>query len=86
MATPETEHIHSKSWRFFEFGVSPRIQKKLEILPPNQGSKWTDDDDRQLAELFHNAVDFRDIATHFGRTRGAITSRLKQLGLLKPLK
>ena len=62
-----------------------QADKNKQPLPPNQGQKWTENDDRQLIEFFHNAMDFKDIATHFGRTRGSIMSRLKHLGLLKPL-
>lgn len=42
---------------------------------------WTEDLDNELTVLFCEGMHEKDIATHFGRTRGAIKSRIKKLEL-----
>lgn len=44
------------------------------------GSAWTADEERRLVEQFDAGVSPAQIAKEHGRTRGAITSRLKKLG------
>ncbi|MGH8017399.1 MAG: hypothetical protein ACREIA_03780 [Opitutaceae bacterium] len=44
------------------------------------GSSWTSDEERRLVEQFDASVSPAQIAKEHGRTRGAITSRLKKLG------
>lgn len=48
----------------------------------NIGSAWSQAEENQLIAEFQKGVDFADIAHQHGRTRGAIISRLKKLGLL----
>ncbi len=42
---------------------------------------WTDDLDTELTVMYNDDITLRDIANHFGRTKGAISSRIKKLGL-----
>jgi F-box protein, helicase, 18 len=42
---------------------------------------WTDDLDNELTVMFCEGVNIRDMMKHFGRTRGAITSRIRKLEL-----
>ena len=42
---------------------------------------WTADDDLLLEELFSNGMKSKDLAIKFERKVGAITSRIKKLGL-----
>lgn len=42
---------------------------------------WTDKLDRELKLLYKGGVNIKDLAKHFGRTRGAISMRIKKLGL-----
>ncbi len=42
---------------------------------------WTDKLDRELTLLFKGGVNIKDLAKHFGRTRGAISMRIKKLEL-----
>ena len=42
---------------------------------------WTDELDQELTVMFCEAVNASDIAKHFGRTKGAIKSRIKRLEL-----
>lgn len=42
---------------------------------------WSEEDDEQLELMFGLGDSYAEIAEHFGRTKGAIISRLKKLGL-----
>ena len=48
---------------------------------PKAYDPWSEEDDRLLAEMWHDGVAVDDLAMHFGRKRGAIISRLKKLNL-----
>jgi F-box protein 18 (helicase) len=56
------------------------VEKKREI---NKGAyfPWTPQLDEELKTLFEDDYSISDLAEHFGRTRGAIISRLKKLNL-----
>lgn len=40
---------------------------------------WTDDQDDELKDFYDNGTSISKIAAHFGRTKGAVISRLKKL-------
>ena len=42
---------------------------------------WTPELDNELTVMYCEGVNVKDMAKHFGRTRGAITSRIKKLEL-----
>jgi superfamily I DNA/RNA helicase len=42
---------------------------------------WTDEQDEELTVMYCEGVNMRDVAKHFGRTKGAIKSRIKKLEL-----
>lgn len=42
---------------------------------------WTDELDKELTVMFCEGVNIHDMMKHFGRTRGAISSRIKKLEL-----
>lgn len=42
---------------------------------------WTDELDLELTEMYCKGIDGQEIAKHFKRTNGAISSRIKKLGL-----
>lgn len=42
---------------------------------------WTDEIDKQLSELFAEGTKVKDLSVQFGRTSGAIRSRIKKLNL-----
>lgn len=48
---------------------------------PNAYDPWSEEDDRTLAEMWHDGASVDDLASHFGRKRGAIISRIKKLNL-----
>ena len=49
--------------------------------PPNAGMPWTKNNDARLTELFRNRTSLDELTRLFGRSRGAIISRLKHLRL-----
>lgn len=44
---------------------------------------WTEALDEELTVMFCEGVNVKDLATHFGRTKGAIRSRIKKLELVE---
>jgi superfamily I DNA/RNA helicase len=48
---------------------------------PNAGKSWTKADDAELTAMYRAGKAGGDIAVHFGRNPGAISSRLRKLGL-----
>ncbi|MDH7460696.1 3'-5' exonuclease [Chitinophagaceae bacterium 26-R-25] len=42
---------------------------------------WTDELDDELTTMYYNGTILRDLAKHFGRTKGAIVARIKKLEL-----
>ncbi|MDR3588505.1 MAG: hypothetical protein P4N41_02460 [Negativicutes bacterium] len=50
--------------------------------PENAGAAWTAEQEEELKTAFADGVPVKEIAAQSGRSRGAITSRLKKLGLL----
>ncbi len=42
---------------------------------------WTEALDLELTRMYYEGVSARDMAKHFGRTKGAIQSRIKKLEL-----
>lgn len=44
-------------------------------------NRWTDNDDKELAIMYCEGLDIAEMAKHFGRTKGAIWSRIKKLDL-----
>ena len=47
--------------------------------PAKAGEPWSDESDRELVDLVSIGWTVADLATHFGRTTGAITSRIMRL-------
>ena len=60
-------------------GTIPQTEK---TLPENNGKPWTAELDDELSRLFDGGMKKKDLCTHFGRTPGAIESRLERLGKL----
>jgi DNA-directed RNA polymerase specialized sigma24 family protein len=42
---------------------------------------WTEELDEELTEMYEEGINIGSLAKHFGRTRGAIRSRIKKLEL-----
>ena len=56
----------------------PRGQKKP--LPANNGKPWTEKADQELCD---GGMTKKELCAHFGRTSGAIDSRLERLGKIQ---
>lgn len=48
----------------------------------NAYAKWTEEDQAEAVKLFNRGIFVKDIALHLQRSRGAIRSRLRHLGLI----
>ena len=53
------------------------------VTPKEAYKHWTGDNDDELRRLVHQGKSIKDLANHFHRTEGAISSRIKRLGLSK---
>lgn len=49
---------------------------------PSAYQPWTREQDKELEEMFDNGQSYQEMATHFERTKGAIMSRLRKIGVL----
>ncbi len=50
-------------------------------LPPNTGKPWTRPEEDALLSAYNSGISINKIASEHGRTRTAITSRLRKLGI-----
>lgn len=70
-------------------GVSDPDEKKTynleEVRKTHQGAymKWTPELDDELTVMYCEGINVRDMARHFGRSKGAIRSRIKKLDLVE---
>lgn len=60
--------------------VLEKARKPNPPLPENAGKSWTTEDDETLCQLYDSGANTKEMAEHFQRTAGAITSRLIRLG------
>jgi hypothetical protein len=51
---------------------------------PNQGARWTPEDDEHLVTRYRSGARPRELMTELGRSHGGIRSRLEFLGELSP--
>lgn len=51
--------------------------------PENAGKPWNEESDNKLKSMFIAGKSKKEMCEHFGRTSGAISSRLAHLGLDK---
>lgn len=91
---PKSPHIYLEKAKSFEDELpkSKEKTKKDKSEPAYSVEKvreqhrdayapWTDELDDELTEMFCMGISTKDIAKHFGRTSGAIRSRIKKLEL-----
>jgi ribosomal protein L32E len=62
-------------------GGTTKAFEKIRELHPQAYQKWTAEEDKKLEKMYHKGVQIRELSETFGRKRGAITARLKKLGL-----
>jgi hypothetical protein len=77
----QDEHI-SKKQPLAADGLKSYSYAEIRTEHANAYKKWTEDEDEELKEKFHNDQDIKVLATHFDRHPGAIRSRLRKLGLM----
>ena len=54
--------------------------KSLGLYEPRPAPRpWEDGDEKLLVQMYNDGVPFEEMAEHFGRTQGAIVSRLVKL-------
>lgn len=81
MSWKEMDKLHAKN-RYKNF-IQEKMYNVEEVREKHHEAyqRWTDDLDDELALMFREGVNLRDLAKHFGRTKGAIQARLKRLHL-----
>lgn len=75
------DHVCNKgeSVRALHCAVEELSRRRKKPLPENNGKPWTEELDDELCRLFDGGMKKKDLCTHFGRTSGAIESRLERL-------
>jgi len=63
-------------------GSAETTPKASADKPPSAGGKWTEEEQEHLVESFQSGSDIASLAETHGRTKGAIRSRLRKLGLI----
>ncbi|MBN1518007.1 DNA helicase RecQ [Candidatus Sumerlaeota bacterium] len=68
-----------------------KLKRQVDSLQPQappannrRGAKWTKEEDENVRAMFYDGLPPKEIANKFGRSRGAIRSRLIKLGLVDP--
>ena len=75
------DHVCNKGEivRALHCAVEELSRRREKTLPENNGKPWTKELDDELCRLFDGGMKMKDLCTHFGRTSGAIKSRLAKL-------
>lgn len=79
--TPEEQKMYLCKIRKLH-GFFRGIVEGPTVSPPNCGKLWSSTDDTKVIELYANGKTFQEISQEFGRSPGAITSRLKKLCMI----
>ena len=78
------DHVCNKGEivRALHCAVKALSRKRERPLPENAGKPWTEELDSELCRLFDEGMKKQALCAHFGRTAGAIQSRLEKLGMM----
>ena len=76
------DHVCNKGEivRALNCAVEALSRKREKPLPENTGKPWPEELDHELCRLSDEGMKKQARCTHFGRTSGAIESRLQRLG------
>ena len=76
------DHVCNKGEivRALHCAVKVLSRRRERPLPENAGKPWTEELDDELCRLFDDGMKKQALCAHFGRTSGAIRSRLEKLG------
>ena len=79
------DHVCNKGEivRALNCAVEVLSRRKKKPLPENNGKPWTEKADQELCSLFDSGMTKKELCAHFGRTSGAIDSRLERLGKIQ---
>ena len=78
------DHVCNKGEivRALNCAVEALSHRRKKPLPENAGKPWTEELDNELCCLFDEGMKRQALCAHFGRTSGAIQSRLEKLGMM----
>lgn len=77
MTLSEIEHLATQLLQFV-----PQSKNLSEGKPRNHNLSWTEDDDKQLRDLWNRQVELRVYISTLHRSEGSIKQRLKYLGIV----
>jgi hypothetical protein len=83
-ATLLSRNVTNALWRIIEL-VTHHEESRARAITPNCGKSWSRAEEAQVCSEFERGMPFSKMAELHGRTRGAIVSRLEQLGKIKDL-
>lgn len=75
-----TDELKKAEW-FAKRKDSSQAEKSQKSAD-NAGKPWTDDLDAELKSMFLSGKSKKEMGSHFGRSSGAISSRLRKLELI----
>lgn len=61
---------------------SQTVPKYRKSQPAHTNKRWTDKEETELQEMFYTSATIEEIASYFGRSKGAVYFRLKKMGLV----
>ncbi len=64
-------------------GIDPERLAEIRKTHPRAFEPWTPDEEKQLRQLHQDNISIEDIAKRLQRQYGAVTARLKKLGLIE---
>lgn len=83
--TAQIQQLRSKKMAIYQPTSKEKTYDVQTIRAVHKGAyhPWTEELDIELRKLFHQGIAMQDLSNHFGRTKGAIYSRIKKLGLVE---
>ncbi|MBP7801691.1 MAG: AAA family ATPase, partial [Saprospiraceae bacterium] len=63
------------------FDFIPYLEDQPKPAAASAGAIWTTEEDDELTMMFEEGLSLQEMASHFGRTKGAIRARQRRLGL-----
>lgn len=83
--TAQIQKLRSKKLAIHDTYSNEKAYNVETIRTVHKGAyhPWTEELDNELRKLFHQGIPMQNLSNHFGRTKGAIYSRIKKLGLVE---
>ena len=80
----QTLQMPLAAWQDLAKAVGEMVRRPARPKAPNHGKPWGKADTQKLGDLWQSGTKMSDIARQFGRSRGAISAKLEQMGLIAP--